>query len=267
MSKFRTTELSDPQYERDNLRFITVKSPALGHRANLSLYLPQNHKELTDLPLLILMHGVYGSHWVWPFKAGAHLTANEMISSGEIKPLAIAMPSDGLWREGSGYLTHEEANFDAWITEDVIDAVKENIPAVTDASKICISGLSMGGYGALRLGAKYPELFSAISAHSSITDFPQLKKFVDESLSEYRLKDADESLSAIYWISKNRESLPPLRFDCGVDDLLIEENRVLHSQLDDAGIPHSYEEFPGEHSWDYWTLHLRDTLRFIDQHI
>ncbi|QBG48405.1 esterase family protein [Verrucomicrobia bacterium S94] len=264
MSKFRTTECSDATYERDHLRFITVKSPALGHRANLSLFLPENHARIQNLPLLILLHGVYGSHWVWPFKAGAHITAHEMISSGEIQPLAIVMPSDGLWREGSGYLTHEEANFEAWITEDVIDAVKENIPDVTAQSKICISGLSMGGYGALRLGAKYPELFSAVSAHSSITDFPQLSKFVDEPLSEYRLKDSDNTLSAYYWIQKNRRILPPLRFDCGVDDLLIEENRKLHQQLKEADIPHIYEEFEGEHSWPYWTLHLRDTLRFIN---
>jgi len=69
------------------------------------------------------------------------------------------------------------------------------------------------------------------------------------------------------WIKYNASRLPPLRFDCGVDDPLIEVNRSLHRELEAAGIPHEYKEFPGGHSWDYWILHLRDTLRFISIHM
>ena len=264
MSKFRTTEVSDPLYEHENLRFLTVKSPALGGRGDIAIFLPDGWESMTDLPLLTLLHGVYGSHWAWAFKGGAHRTAQEMIQSEEIQPLAIAMPSDGLWCEGSGYLPHQTADYEAWITQDVPAAVMENFPAVTLNSKQCISGLSMGGYGALRLGSKYAEQYSAISAHSSLTDFPQLAKFVDEELAAYPLKDS-AGLSALYWLKQHSDKLPPLRFDCGVNDLLIEENRTLHRQLEEAGIEHQYEEFPGEHGWDYWILHLRDTLRFVDR--
>ena len=264
MSRFRTTELSDPQYERDGLRFITVKSPALGQRGDISLFLPTGWESMEKMPLLTLLHGVYGSHWAWAFKGGAHITAQQMIDSGEIRPLAIAMPSDGLWREGSGYLPHNTADYESWIVEDVPAAVIENCPAVSAGSKRFISGLSMGGYGALRLGAKYPARYAGISAHSSITDFQQLEKFVVEPLADYPLAETD-GLSAFQWLEKNAAALLPLRFDCGVDDLLIEENRALHRRLDEAGIAHSYEEFPGEHSWPYWTEHLRDTLRFFDR--
>ena len=266
MSRFRTTEVSDPQFERENLRFLTVKSPALKGRGNISLYLPEGWESMEDLPLLTLLHGVYGSHWVWPFKGGAHITANEMIAAGEIKPLAIAMPSDGLWCEGSGYLPHKLADYEAWIVEDVPDAVVENCPAVTVQSKRFIAGLSMGGYGALRLGAKHADRYSAISGHSSITDFQQLEKFVVEPLDAYTLADS-EGLSAAYWMEKNAATLPPLRFDCGADDVLIEENRQLHNELNESGITHEYEEFAGEHSWDYWIEHLRNTLRFVSQYV
>lgn len=266
MSRFRTTELSDSQFEQQNLRFLTVKSPALNGRGNISLFLPEGWETMQNLPLLTLMHGVYGSHWVWPFKGGAHITAQEMISSAEIQPIAIAMPSDGLWCEGSGYLPHKTADYERWITEDVLAAVVENISAVSATSKQAISGLSMGGYGALRLGAKYADQYSAISAHSSITDFQQLEKFVEEDLTEYPLQHY-EGLSAVYWMQQHAAKLPPLRFDCGVDDILIEENRELHQQLETAGIDHIYQEFPGEHAWEYWIDHLRDTLRFINRHL
>jgi S-formylglutathione hydrolase FrmB len=62
------------------------------------------------------------------------------------------------------------------------------------------------------------------------------------------------------------DRLPPLRFDCGVDDQLIEENRALHRDLEARGIAHTYEEFPGAHTWAYWERHLEDTLRFFAAH-
>lgn len=263
MSRFRTTELSNPQYERDCLRFVTIQSPALGGRGDFSIFLPPGWEGMSDLPLVTLLHGVYGSHWAWSFKAGAHLTALAMIEKKEIAPMAIVMPSDGLWRDGSGYLPHIDKNYDLWITEDVRDAVFENFKSITRESRSFISGLSMGGYGALRLGAKYTELYSGISAHSSITDFPQLAKFIDYELENYKIA-AQEERSALGWLLQNRGTLPPIRFDCGRDDLLIEENRELHRELTAANIPHDYDEFEGEHNWDYWTVHLRDTLKFFN---
>ncbi len=223
----------------------------------MSLFLPDGWETMRDLPLLTLLHGVYGSHWAWPFKGGAHRTAQEMIRAGEIKPVAIVMPSDGLWGEGSGYLAHEDADYESWIVDDVPAAVMENIPSVTPDSKRTICGLSMGGYGALRLGAKHAGMFTGISAHSSITHVSQLRTFVVEDLEAYRLTDADR-LGAFDWLSAHRDRLPPLRFDCGTEDILIEENRELHRRLDEAGIVHRYQEFSGGHEWPYWIeqLHL-----------
>ena len=120
----------------------------------------------------------------------------------------------------------------------------------------------MGGYGALRLGAKYPELFKGISAHSSVCEFRHLQPFVEEKLADCFDID-NEDFSPIYWLRKHADKLPKLRFDCGVDDELIEHNRTLHKQLTEAGIEHSYNEFSGAHTWDYWHEHLYDTLRFF----
>ncbi|WP_218280881.1 alpha/beta hydrolase-fold protein [Verrucomicrobium spinosum] len=61
----------------------------------------------------------------------------------------------------------------------------------------------------------------------------------------------------------NRAHLPALRFDCGTDDPLISHNRKLHETLRDEGIPHHYQEYPGGHTWRYWSTHLAETLRFF----
>jgi len=186
------------------------------------------------------------------------------MEQGLIKPMVIAMPSDGLWGDGSAYLPHNNSNYENWIVEDVIDTVRDNIDCTSEKSKLFISGLSMGGYGALRLGAKFPYRYKAISGHSSITNKNQMHLFVEEDERNYNQVDPinEDVLSLIF---KNKDSLPPLRFDCGKEDLLIEYNRTLHTELKNNAIKHTYQEFEGAHEWSYWQEHVKDSLLFFDQ--
>lgn len=259
---FRTTEISDPQFENDHLRFITVKTKNLKGRGDICVFVPPG-EHVENLPLVILLHGVYGSAWVWTQKAGVHRSALQMIQNQEIRPMVIAMPSDGLWGDGSGYLAHNQRDFEKWIVEDVPNAVSENIPSVGSVSKMAISGLSMGGFGALRLGIKYSAKFEAISAHSSITDIAQMPFFVEEARENYSQKDTREN-SVLGVLEKYPARLPKIRFDCGTEDELIDENRTLHTELERLKIDHAYEEFPGAHEWSYWQRHVKDSLSFFN---
>jgi enterochelin esterase-like enzyme len=195
-------------------------------------------------------------------KGGAHRTAARMIAAGEIPHCILAMPSDGLYADGSAYLPHNGYDFERWITEDVIDAVRLNIPQAKASTKTYIAGLSMGGYGALRIGAAFPNLFSGISGHSSITRLEEMALFVEEDMEVYQQADTGRE-NVIDLMVKNKEFLPPLRFDCGREDELIEGNRRLQRELAEASIEHSYQEFSGGHEWAYWEEHLEDTLRFF----
>lgn len=264
MSNFRTIELSDPPYEGNGLRFLTIKTPNLSGRGDICLFVPKVEEGVTNLPIYILLHGVYGSAWVWAMKGGAAKTAQRLIGANQIKPAIIAMPSDGLWGDGSAYFSHHNLHFDKWIVEDVPLAIKENIPAAGEHSDLCIGGLSMGGYGALMLGARFPMLFKAISGHSSITKLEQMAAFVEEPLEAYtsftNLPDAIDAIKI------NQDHLPPLRFDCGTSDDLIAANRLLHQQLMDLNIAHTYQEFEGGHEWAYWQTHIVDTYLFFDQY-
>ena len=264
-TRFRTLKISDPRFESDNLRYITIKTPNLKGRGNICLYVPPSTQE-TDLPIVILLHGVYGSCNSWPRQAGAHLTAQRLIEEGKISPMILAMPSDGLWGDGSAYLAHNGYNFDKWIIEDVVDAVKLTIPEAKNSTTLFIGGLSMGGFGALKLGAKYPDKFKAIAAHSAITSITQMELFVEEPLSAYQQVLAKNE-DVLLMMQSNKDSLPSIRFDCGKTDLLIEYNRKLHQSLLDTGITHTYEEFEGIHEWAYWEAHLPDSLLFFNQFV
>lgn len=263
MSRFRTIEVSDPRFEHEGVREITFKSAGLRGRADVTLWLPPDAASTDNLPLVLLLHGVYGSHWAWTRSGGVHRTARRLIDAWEIPPMALAMPSDGLVFDGSGYVDLPGDRFiERYVADEIRAFMTELVPAVTARSPQFICGLSMGGFGALRLGAKYPERFAGISAHSSITHFAQMTKFGEEPLAAYGPPPEFEQ-SVLLLMRANRDRLPPIRFDCGTEDILIEENRQLHRDLVTADVPHQYEEFPGGHAWPYWEAHVADSLRFF----
>jgi enterochelin esterase-like enzyme len=266
MPRFKTLEISNPGYENNHLRFITVKTPNLKGRGDICVYVPPGMAQYETLPIVTLLHGVYGSAWSWAYSAGVHLQVNKLIQSGELPPMILAMPSDGLWGDGSAFLPIGGYNFEKWIAEDVPDALAECINGAKKTSPLFISGLSMGGFGALRIGAKYGHKFRAMSGHSSITSLPQIKFFAEESLKNYAQDNIiDEDLFETFVHYK--EQLPPMRFDCGVNDLLINYNRSLHKKMVREGMPHTYDEYQGGHEWGYWSKYIIQSLKFFAAHL
>jgi putative tributyrin esterase len=258
---FRTVSLSDPRFETDGLRCVTVKSPALRGRGDVTVWSATGERPVA---LVILLHGVYGSHWSWALQGGAHRTARRLLDAGDIPALALAMPGDGLRGDGTGYLRHGDGiDYEGWIADEVVEAARAALPALDQAAPCFIAGLSMGGFGALRIGARHHARFRGIAAHSSITHLAQMAQFIEEDVSTWGAAVADGS--ALDAVLAAGSALPPLRLDCGIDDRLIADNRALHAALVEHGVPHAYAEFPGGHEWSYWERHLADTLRFFAQ--
>ncbi|SIQ98818.1 alpha/beta hydrolase [Maribacter ulvicola] len=257
----REISVSDPKHEVENLRYLTVQSSYLKGRADITVFVPPGNEQISDLPVAILLHGVYASHWAWTRYMNVHNVALDLIEKEVLPPMVLVMPSDGLWGEGSAYLAHSGFDFEKWIGKDVKEAVRRVIRQVGDKSKWFISGLSMGGYGALCIGAKYPNVFTAFSGHSSITNIEGFELFVDD-VNPYRKNNGDGSVLAC--LLKNKDKLPSFRFDCGVDDPLIEHNRKLHINLEKYGIAHIYEEFNGGHTVNYWKEHIVRSLQYFN---
>jgi putative tributyrin esterase len=255
---FATVELSDPAFEVEGLRHATVSSAALGRRGDVTLFVPPEAKGLSNIPVYIMLHGVYGSHWAWAMKAGAHRIAACMIADGSIGPCVLAMPSDGLWGQGSGYVPHTDHHPERWILDEVPAIAALACDAVGAGSPVCISGLSMGGFGAMHLGGKYPDRFSAIAAHSSCTNTAQLSEITPDDRSGCSTADIDVDVFTA--LQSACSALPRLRIDCGTEDPLLHHNRTLHAKLNDAGIEHSYTEYRGGHEWPYWEARLPETL-------
>jgi enterochelin esterase-like enzyme len=260
---FRTIEVSDSAITADGLEFVTVKSRALGRRADVSLYVPPGARGVADLPIVMLLHGVYGSHWAWALKGAAHFTAGWLIDEGALPPVALLMPSDGLWGDGSGYVSHIVDDAERWIIDEVPALACELVEGCSARSPLLVAGLSMGGFGALRLAGKYPGRITAAAGLSSVTDATQFDSLIEESRDGWSADPADRSVWAA--LVGASDPLPPLRIDCGLDDPYLEANRELHRALQRAGIEHQYAESPGGHDWTYWSVTLEHTLRFFGQ--
>lgn len=247
--------------QTEGLVQVTVKSSALGRRGDITAYIPHELAGCSEAPIVTLLHGVYGSHWAWASKGQAHLTIRRLIAAGAIPPCLVLMPSDGLWGDGSGYLPHQDHNPEAWIVDEMPALAARLTSACTATSPHFLAGLSMGGFAALRLGAKYPDRFAAVSGHSSATHQHHLTAIIEETATGWSQAPVD--LDVLTAIRMATGPLPRLRFDCGVDDIFISANRALHMALQDAGIAHVYEELPGGHDWDYWRTNLERSLLFF----
>jgi putative tributyrin esterase len=258
---FRTLERADPAISAEGLQFVTVKSPALRRRADVTLFAPPVTRGVHDLPIVTLLHGVYGSHWAWALKGRAHITATRLIAEGKLPPVALLMPSDGLSGDGSGYVPQNGMDAERWIMDDIPALARQLIDGCTERSPLLLAGLSMGGFGALRLAGKHRQRIAAAAGLSAITEVAQLAGFMEESMEGWSPLPADRSVLAA--LTGGSGSPPPLRIDCGLEDGLLDANRALHAALEQAAVGHLYAERPGGHDWAYWTRTLEDTLIFF----
>ena len=258
---FRTVERSDPAIGSVGLEFVTVKSRSLRRRADVTVFVPPVARGTADLPMVVLLHGVFGSHWAWALKGGAHLTAMRLIAEGALPPVALLMPSDGLWGDGSGYVEQDDADAERWILDEVPALARELIDECTHRSPLLVAGLSMGGFGALRLAGKYPMRIAAAAALSAVTDASQFDRLIEEDRAGWSEAPADRSVLAA--LTGASFPLPPIRIGCGRDDPYLEANRELNGALLKAGIAHCYVENEGGHDWPYWSATLEGVLHFF----
>lgn len=250
-----------------------LDSPALNARRPYYVFLPPGYGESdARFPVLYLLHGMYGCEFDWLVKGRAHEIANGLMAAQEIGEFLIVMPSDGLARQGTFYVDWYDGSgrYATYIATDLVAAVDHSFRTVPERSARAIAGLSMGGFGAVYLALRYPEVFGAASSHSGALSSrrfvePEWDAVFGPPESSARRERSPDHLAESFRSGGPQAALcPRLRFDCGLGDFLLEENRSFHARLQALSIPHTYVEYPGEHTWDYWARHLPETLRFAD---
>ena len=257
-----------------SVHFFTLDAPALhdSHR-HVRVYLPPSYDSAAAAtrryPAVYALHGWPGSDGNWVKKGHAADTLDRMIEHGRI-PELIAIFPDGRGRGMLGrsiYMNSRDGSSQVarFVGEDLVAWADSTFRTRADRAHRVILGLSDGGTGAFNLAMQYPERFGAVGAHSS--DFLLEKEMGMHGMvgsdSEATVTYAEHSplLSASAKVARLRSMT--LYFDCGLKDPALGENRAFHALLDSLGVPHTYREFPGSHSWHYWSAHLPDALEVL----
>jgi len=209
-------------------------------------------------PTLYLLHGLSDDYTNWLRRTRIEWYAREL-------PLMIVMP-DGY----RGFYTNVENGlpYARYIAEETVGFVERTFPVQPSRDARFVGGLSMGGYGGLRLALAYPAVFTSAHSHSGAL-MHGTRRPKETALWEYDQifgprvpAGSDHDLLKHARAARVSGVLPRLRIDCGASDPLLQDNRDFRAALQELNVPHEYEEFPGGHDWDYWDLHVRDALKF-----
>lgn len=252
---------------------LQVASIAMHKTYKAAVVLPNSYaKSKTAYPVLYLLHGAYGHFNDWLSRTPNKEVVKNLADQYD---LIIVMPEGETFSFYLDSPINSGSQFETFITKEVISTVDKTYRTIADKRARAITGLSMGGHGALYLSAKHPELFCAAGSMSGAVDMSamlnressaqvvQLMKpvFGDQSANQ----EMYVKYSVLQLIDTIKSNKLPLIIDCGVDDFLIEPNRELHRRLLYNKIEHDYTERPGAHTWEYWENALPFHVLFFNK--
>jgi S-formylglutathione hydrolase FrmB len=241
------------------MAFATIyyHSQSLQKASSFNVVFPDDRNIPKPWSVFYLLHGLSDDHSIWMRR-----TSIERYVAG--LPLVVVMP-DG----GRGWYSNavEGARYEDDLIKDIVGLVDHTFPVRAERSGRCIGGLSMGGYGAIKLGIKHHEMFASVNSHSGavgIMHDPERVKTLQPEFARIFGKSPEDGPDDPFALVKSVDHgrLPAMKLDCGTGDFLLEENRAFHKHLEDLHISHQYDEFPGVHDWAYWDKHVQEAIAF-----
>lgn len=227
-----------------------VKSAELGMATHVSIALPD---EGSPRKTLFLLHGLTGTHTDWLLQGNAYRLASE-------RQIAIVMP-DG---QRSFYLNQPHSlRWETWLAQELPGLLEQHTKLPTAREDLAVAGLSMGGYGAMRLGLRHPERFHAAMSLSGTLDITEEAfqsrhpDLFETMIGDYDVAGSEHDL--LRWLRQQAE-LPRLWACCGEDDRLLEQHRQFVKTAEECGHQLEHYTAPGEHTWKFWNEHLPHAL-------
>jgi S-formylglutathione hydrolase FrmB len=152
--------------QASSLRETTIQSAALGRPLAVAIYRPDDPPPPSGWPVLYLLHGLNGGYRDWPSLGGIQETLDRLIAARRIRPMVVVMPDAGnSWYVDSAAIGGP-GNFETAILDDLPQAIEQDLPVRRQRGGRAIAGLSMGGFGALRLAFKSPDRYCAVASLS-----------------------------------------------------------------------------------------------------
>ena len=255
---------------------IAVYSPSMKKTLKAAISFPSGYENGEGrYPVVYLLHGGSGAFSDWHQKVTEKGIVNQMAEEHKV---LIVTPGVG---PASYYYDSpllDTVRYETYMIQELIPFIDKNYRTLAQKESRAITGLSMGGHGAITLAAKHPTLFIAAGSMSGVMNIDTDLWKVGEDFRSLRKKGQIEMLGPINYqgplfnpytavglVDQLKNQKISLIIDCGVDDFLIETNRQMHSLLMEKKVAHEYIERPGAHTWNYWTEALPVQFFFLSK--
>ena len=240
-------------------KVVMVRSDKMNKDVPVTIMIPDTYESFSKFPVLYLLNGWSGTHRHWPER-------------GNVGPLAdkynviIVMPDTGY---DSWYFDSKvtpEYQYETFVTKELIEYIDSNYKTIQKREGRAITGLSMGGHGALFLSFRHQDIYGSAGSMSGGVD---IRPFPEKWGIAKRLGTKDENPQV--WEENTVINLTHLLkpgslnliVDCGTGDFFYEVNCNLHNKLMDEGIPHDFISRPGGHNGEYWNNSLPYQIMFF----
>lgn len=251
---------------------LKLSSKLMGRDMPYRVIVPPHYSDplakFGNIHVVYLLHGLTGHFDNWTDKT-------KLVEYAAARRLIIVTPEgDNGWYTDS--ISASNDKYESYIVKELIPEIDKNFRTLSDRRGRVIAGLSMGGYGAIKFGLKYPEMFSLVGSFSGAlgvatfsSDGPDAIgrsiKSVFGNLDSDTRKNNDIFKMLRELTPEKQKSMPFIYQSCGTEDFLIQNNREFLALLSEKKVPHEYRELPGGHTWAFWDDQVREFLTVADR--
>lgn len=239
---------------------LTTFSAAMKKNIKAVVVLPEGYTESKTYPTVYLLHGAGDNFSGWVNKVPLIKKYADQFQliivcpDGNVTSWYFDSPEDSAWK------------YETYVSTELVNIIDKKYKTIKDRKGRAITGLSMGGHGALYLAFKHQDTFGAAGSMSGGVDirpFPLNWDIAKRLGPEEKYPERWEQNSVINLIHLLTPNRLAINIDCGRDDFFYEVNMKLHEKLQYNNVPHDFTIRPGAHNWEYWTNAIGFQLLFF----
>lgn len=248
---------------------VQFQSALVGKTLPYNVVLPPDYRasRVTRYPVVYLMHGLTGHYSDW-------LTRSNVADYASKYRMIVVMPEgNDAWYTDSATAANDK--YESYFIRELLPDVQKRYRTIESRYGRGVAGLSMGGYGALKFGLKYPATFAFAGSMSGAL---RPTTWTEEELKDFKpIRDSvfgvfgpmgsdTRKANDIYQLVRSASaarisSLPYFYLDCGTEDVLANDNAQFAALLREKKIVHEYRQLPGNHNWQYWDQQVQEVLK------
>ena len=261
--------------QKASVQTVQFQSQLVGATLPYNVILPPGYRASTTTryPVLYLLHGWAGHYTDWVTRT------NVADYAAQYRMIVVMPEGNDSWYVDSGVVPGDK--YETYILKELIPDVDKRFRTIQARYGRAVAGLSMGGYGAIKYGLKYPASFvfaGSMSGAFGVTRYtenemggknlePFMKTFGAVGSETRKANDVFEIARGLS--AARVASLPYFYFDCGTEDAAqhFNPNRELSQIFLEKKIAHEYRELPGNHSWAYWDQQVQEVLKIAARYL